>query len=159
MHTPRHTAGDFATIVGWLVAQEARLHRGLQRMALRRALRGAYARFAARNRALSDSLFDAHFVETRVAPLLAQALEADRALTPEQVAEAWFNGCKAPGATRATGGLAGIAAAAAELLVYVEQELQPTQRQQPTGAAEPAERDGVAAARFAEAVRDGAHGS
>jgi hypothetical protein len=141
-----------ATVFGWLMAQEARVHRAVQLMALRRALRAAYARFAAGHQLLAESLFDAHFVQTRVAPLLAQALDADAGLTPEAVARAWFAGCRGARAEPDDARLGAIRAAAAELLAYVEQELRPEQRQVAATAAELAESDAAAAALFAEAV-------
>lgn len=151
MRASMQLTNSASTVFSWLVEQEAHLHRGLQVMLIRRALRSAYARFAAGNRELRESLFDAHFVETRVAPLVADALERDSRLSPDVVAEAWFACCKAPGVTLASVNLAPIRAAAAELLAYLEQELAVEQPR--VGAASAAEDDAAAAALFAEAVR------
>lgn len=151
MRATMQLTNSASTVFGWLIDQEARLHRGLQLIMLRRALRDAYARFAAGNRELRESLFDAHFVETRVAALLADAIVGDGRLSPEAVAEAWLASFRAPGAVVAAADLAPARAAAAELLAYVEQELGAERRRLEVAAY--AECDPVAAALFAEAVR------
>lgn len=151
MRATTQLTNSASTVFGWLVDQEARLHRGLQLMMLRRALRDAYARFALGHHELRESLFDAHFVETRVAPLLADAIVGDGRLSPEAVAEAWLASFRAPGAPGAAADLAPARAAAAELLAYVEQELGAARGR--LDVAPQAEGDPAAAALFAEAVR------
>lgn len=148
MRTQMQLTNSAATGFGWLVAQEQRLHRALQLIVLRRALRSAYLHFAAANPLLAESLFDEHFVRTRVAPLLARAFEHDETLRPEQIAEAWFAGVAAPNARRSAEALTTLREAAAELLRSLEHE----QRQTPR-LATLSEDDAVAAGLFAEAVR------
>jgi hypothetical protein len=142
-----------ATIFGWLVAQETRLHRTLQRLVLRPALRRAYVRFAAANPQLAASLFDDHFVQTRIAPLLALALDNGARLRPEAVAESWLAACGAPKSRKHEACFAAVRAAT-ELLAYIEQELRPEQRQMLAIPAPVPERDDEAAALFAQAVQE-----
>lgn len=144
MRAPYTTTNSTQTVFGWLVEQEARLHRQLQQLRMRRALRAAFARFACDDPQLVASLFDAHFVETRVAPLLAQALETGDGVRPEAIAAAWLAACRGPGARAAGYDLSAVTAAAAELLAQLDAALSPV------AAPEPAE-DWTAL--FAEAVR------
>jgi hypothetical protein len=111
-----------STALAWLVAQEARIHRRLQLIVLRRAIRAAYPRFAATHRELCDSLFDRHFLETRVAPLLAEARAQGRRLAPATVSAAWFDSVRAPGGRAERHALREVTAAAAELLALLEQQ-------------------------------------
>jgi hypothetical protein len=113
-------APQVSTMLSWLVAQEARLHRGLQLIVMRRALRAAYPAFAAAHGELCESLFDLHFIERRVAPLLADARAQGRRLAPATVSAAWFASCRAPGARAERHDLRAVTAAAAELLALVE---------------------------------------
>lgn len=125
MRTPSTTTNAAQTVFGWLVTQETRLHRRLQLMRARQALGRAFTRFAAAHPRLAASLFDAHFVETRVAPLLAQALERGQRLRPEAIAGAWLAVCRGPAADRAAYDLSSLTAAAAELLDLLDADLSP----------------------------------
>jgi hypothetical protein len=60
-----------------------------QRRTLRRAVRQAYLTFARTYPNWVAALFDAHFVDTHLLPLLQRAAEAGVKVTPLQVAEVW----------------------------------------------------------------------
>jgi hypothetical protein len=120
MRGTQQLAPRASTALSWLIDQEARLHRGLQLMAARRELRAAYQRFAAEHRELCESLFDLHFLETRVAPLLAEARSQGRRLPPTIVSAAWFASVRAPGGRAERHALREVTAAAARLLALVE---------------------------------------
>lgn len=147
MRAPHTATNGMQIVFGWLVAQEARLHRQLQLMSVRRALHRAFTRFAAANQQLAESLFDAHFVETRVAPLVLRAIETGAPVRAETIATAWFVACRGLQASAAGHDLSTVTAAACELLACLEAELRPA------GAGED-EPDADCAALFAEAVRD-----
>ncbi|HMQ31400.1 MAG TPA: hypothetical protein PKD53_11775 [Chloroflexaceae bacterium] len=146
MRAPYTTTNSTQIVFGWLVAQEARLHRRFQLMSARRDLARAFARFAAAYPRMAHSLFDAHFVETRVAPLLARAYETGAPLRPEAVAAAWVEACRGPEADAGCYDLTAITVAARELLDCLDAE----RRLAPKAEAAPWEDNG---ALFAEAVR------
>jgi hypothetical protein len=60
-----------------------------QRRTLRRAVRQAYVTFAHHYPDWVAALFDAHFVNTHLMPLLLKAAGAGEKVTPAQVAELW----------------------------------------------------------------------
>jgi type VI protein secretion system component VasF len=60
-----------------------------QRRTLRRAVRQAYVTFAYRYPEWVAVLFDAHFINAHLMPLLLRAAEAGEKITPAQVAELW----------------------------------------------------------------------
>jgi hypothetical protein len=120
MRGTQQLAPRVSTTLGWIIAQETRLHRGLQLFLMRRTLRAVYPRFAAEHRELCESLFDLHFLETRVAPLLAEARAQGRRLPPSMVSAAWFASVRAPGGRAERHALREVTAAAAELLALVE---------------------------------------
>lgn len=60
-----------------------------ERRVLRRAVRQAYLRFARSYPNWVASLFDAHFVDVHLLPLLQRAAQTGDKVTPMQVAEAW----------------------------------------------------------------------
>lgn len=122
MRATQLLAPQVSMALGWLAAQEEQLHRRLQLMVARRALRAAYPRFAAAHRELCESLFDLHFIETRVAPMLVEARAQGRRLAPATISAAWFASCRAPGARAERYALREVTAAAAELLALVEEE-------------------------------------
>ena len=120
MRGTQQLALQVSTALGWLIAQEARLHHGLQLMMLRRTLRAVYPRFAAAHRELCESLFDLHFLEARVAPRLAGARAQGRRLPPSMVSAAWFASVRTPGGRAERHALREVTAAAARLLALVE---------------------------------------
>lgn len=65
------------------------LTQSYQRRTLRRAVRHAYGVFARTYPNWVAALFDEHFVNTRLLPLLHQAAQAGAKVTPTQVAELW----------------------------------------------------------------------
>lgn len=60
-----------------------------QRRTLRRAVRQAYVNFARRYPNWVATLFDEHFVNAHLMPLLQRAANAGEKVTPAQVAELW----------------------------------------------------------------------
>lgn len=60
-----------------------------QRRALRRAVRKAYANFARHYPQLVAALFDEHFVNTHLLPMLQSAVETGAKVTAAQVAAKW----------------------------------------------------------------------
>lgn len=60
-----------------------------QRRALRRAVRQAYITFAYRYPEWVAELFDAHFINTHLMPMLLRAADAGEKVSPLQVAELW----------------------------------------------------------------------
>jgi hypothetical protein len=60
-----------------------------QRRTLRRAVRRAFATFVRTYPNWAAALFDEHFVNVHLLPLLHRAAEAGEKVTPTQVAEVW----------------------------------------------------------------------
>lgn len=144
MRTLYTTTNSTQTVFSWLVAQEARLHRQLQQMRARRALGAAFARVARDYPRLVASLFDAHFVQTRVAPMVVRAIETGMPVRPEAIAAAWLADCLGARVPARAYDLSAITACAAELLARLDEALSPA------GALEAAE---DCTALFAEAVQ------
>lgn len=65
------------------------LSEGYQRRVLRAAVRTAYATFAEWHPQWAQSLFDEHFVMTRLLPLLESAIHEGVTVTPYQIALLW----------------------------------------------------------------------
>lgn len=122
--TVRHHAG-MGTMANWLIAREERLHGLILQFKVRRAARIAFRRLAAEQRAITESLFDAHFVDTQVAPMVARALADGFCVAPESITVAWFIGARAPGAALDMARLAPVTAAAQRLLGLIDEGLRP----------------------------------
>src|SRR5262245_50252500 len=73
-------------LVIWLRRRASHL---VQRRALDRALQGAYPPFARMHARWVASYFDDHFLTVRAMPLLMEAWETGRRVTPAQLAAAW----------------------------------------------------------------------
>ena len=103
--------------------QEARLQAHLRRQALRLALDQAYAGFARRQPHWADSLFDRYFLRRVAGPQIERALQqAGCVPAPAELARAWLAQL-GPAAARLEYRLPEVAAAAADFLTGLEDEL------------------------------------
>jgi hypothetical protein len=86
-----HLADQALAAVGGLSSQRLRswLGREPQQLACQLALARTEARFAERHPAWHAALFDAHFLATEGAPLLARTLSRGAPATPDELAAAW----------------------------------------------------------------------